>query len=104
MNALSTYEFEYITNSLASCQAILIGSILKELEMEDSKPMILIFGQQIYDWFGKNHVLHARSKHIEEMLHFLREQDDKKVLNVVHCPTQKQLVDYSHKLSNLIPL
>ena len=42
---------------------------------------------------AKNPVLHGRSKHIETKYHFLRNQVQNGIIEVVHCSTQKQLAD-----------
>ena len=38
-------------------------------------------------------MLDGRSKHIDTEFHFLRNQVQKEVLEVMHCSTQKQLTD-----------
>ncbi|KAK8913814.1 MATE efflux family protein 7 [Platanthera zijinensis] len=42
---------------------------------------------------AKNPVLHGRSKHIETRYHFLREQVEQKIVEVVYCPTGEQVAD-----------
>ncbi|KAK8921024.1 hypothetical protein KSP39_PZI020057 [Platanthera zijinensis] len=42
---------------------------------------------------AKNPVLHGRSKHIETRYHFLREQVELKIVEVVYCPTGEQVAD-----------
>ena len=42
---------------------------------------------------AKNPVLHGRSKDIETKYHFLRNEVQSRILEVVHCSIQKQLTD-----------
>jgi hypothetical protein len=41
----------------------------------------------------KNPVLHSRTKHIEVRYHFLRDNVEKGNIDLIHVPTEKQLVD-----------
>jgi len=42
---------------------------------------------------GKNPCLHSRSKHIDIHYHFLRDQYEKGVVDLVHVDTDDQLAD-----------
>ena len=42
---------------------------------------------------AKNPMLHGRSKHIDTKFHFLRNQVQSGMFEVVHCSTQKHLTD-----------
>jgi hypothetical protein len=42
---------------------------------------------------AKNPVLHSRTKNIEVRYHFLRENVEKGNIDLIHVPTEKQLVD-----------
>jgi len=45
--------------------------------------------------------MHGRSKHIEVRFLFLKEQVNKNMLQVVHCPTEEQLVDVFTKAAKI---
>lgn len=45
-------------------------------------------------------MLHGRSKYIDTKFHFMRNRVHDRVLEVVHCSTQKQLVDVLTKAMN----
>lgn len=47
---------------------------------------------------AKNPILYGRNKHIETKFHFLRNQVQNGVLEVMHCSTQKQLKDVLTKV------
>jgi len=42
---------------------------------------------------GKNPCLHFRSKHIDIRFHFLRDQYEKRVVDLIHVDTDDQLAD-----------
>lgn len=91
--ALSTCESEYIAGCMAACQAIWLENILKEMEIEVSRPIELLIDNKSAISLARNPVLHGRSKHIEAKFHFLREQVNKGALQIVHCSTELQLAD-----------
>ena len=46
---------------------------------------------------ARNPVHHKLTKHIDVKYHFIREQLAKKVLNLVYCPSQKNVADIMTK-------
>ncbi|WJX32266.1 hypothetical protein P8452_20610 [Trifolium repens] len=95
--ALSTCEAEYIAGALTACQAVWILNLLQDLKVKVNKPLMLMIDNKSAINLAKNPVLHGRSKHIETKYHFLRNQVQNGVLEVVHCSTQKQLADVMTK-------
>jgi len=93
MVALSTCESKYVAGCLAACQAVWLEPILKEMEIEVSRPIALFIDNKSSINLAKNPVLHGRSKHIEAKFHFLREHVNKEALKIVHCSTDLQLAD-----------
>jgi len=91
--ALSTCEFEYIAGCMAACQAVWLKNILKEMDIEVSRPITLFIDNKSAINLARNPVLHGRSKHIDAKFHFLREQVNKEALQIVHCSTELQLAD-----------
>jgi len=86
--ALSTCESEYIAGCMAACQAVWLENILKEMEIEVSRPITLFIDNKSAMSLARNPILHGRSKHIEAKFHFLREQVNKGALQLVHCSTE----------------
>ncbi|XP_058747163.1 secreted RxLR effector protein 161-like [Vicia villosa] len=86
---LSTCEVEYIAGALCPCQAVWLLNLLHDLNIKMSKPMKLMIDNKSVISLAKNPVLHERSKHIDIKFHFLRNQVQNGVLEVVHCSTQK---------------
>ncbi|XP_050908473.1 uncharacterized protein LOC127122125 [Lathyrus oleraceus] len=64
-----------------------------DLKIKVRKPVKLMIDNKSAISLAKNPVIHGRSKHIDTKFHFLRNQVQNKVLEVVHCSTQKQLTD-----------
>ena len=91
--ALSSCEAEYIAGSYAACQAVWLEELLKELQIGVQKPLKMMVDNVSAINLAKNPISHGRSKHIDVRYHFLREQVNKGVLEMVYCPTEVQLAD-----------
>ena len=91
--ALSTCESEYIAGCMVACQAVWLENMLKEMEIEVSRPIALFIDNKSAISIARNPILHGRSKHIEAKFHFLREQVNKGSLQIVYCSTELQLAD-----------
>lgn len=70
---------------VAACQAIWFGNLLKELKIDFVKPVNLLIDNDQAIILAKNRVLHGISKHIETKFHFLRNQVQNGIIEVVHC-------------------
>lgn len=88
---LSTWEVEYITACSATCQALRLSALLKELRLwnEEESVELLVDSKSTID-LDKNHVSHGKSKHIGTKLHFLRDQVSKGRIKCQHCRTKLQ--------------
>ncbi|XP_050895643.1 uncharacterized protein LOC127102305 [Lathyrus oleraceus] len=64
-----------------------------DLKIKVSKPVRLMIVNKSTIRLTKNPMLHGRSKHIDTKFHFLRNQVQNIVLEIVHCSIQKQLAD-----------
>lgn len=76
-------------------------SLLHEIKFKVSKLVILIIDNKYTISLAKNLVLHGRKKHIDTKYHFMRNQVQNEVLEVVHVNTQKQLVDVLNKANTI---
>ncbi|XP_050885293.1 secreted RxLR effector protein 161-like [Lathyrus oleraceus] len=90
---LSTCEAKYIAGDVTACQVVWLLSLLQDLNIKVNKPLKLMIDNKSALNLAKNLVIYERSKHIETKYHFLRNQIQNGVLEVVHCSTQKQLAD-----------
>ncbi|WJX32734.1 hypothetical protein P8452_21024 [Trifolium repens] len=93
ITALSSCEAEYIVGTFAACQALWLDSVMKELECEASKPLLLRIDNKSAISLAKNPISHGRSKHIETKYHFIREQVSNGMIEIQYCPTELQLAD-----------
>ncbi|KAK8934250.1 hypothetical protein KSP39_PZI014288 [Platanthera zijinensis] len=91
--ALSSCEAEYIAAAVCACQAIWLRNLLEELHHVQDCPTTVLVDNMSAIQIAKNPVLHGRSKHIEMRYHFLREQVEQKIVEVVYCPTGEQVAD-----------
>ena len=91
--ALSTTEAKFI--AAASCYSQLIWMIatlrVYGLLFIERVPLFCESTSAIS--VGKNPCLHFRSKHIDIRFHFLRDQYEKRVVDLIHVDTDDQLAD-----------
>lgn len=92
------YLFMYLwammlQEEISGCQATWLINFLQELKFGVQTLMKLLIDNRSTISLVKNPVLHRRRKHIDTKLHFLRNQVQSGMRNVVHCNTQKQLTD-----------
>jgi len=91
VTALSSCEAEYIAGTLATCQALWLDSVMKELKCEVMRPLTLKIDNKSAISLAKNPISHGRSKHIEIRFHFIREQVTNGMIELYYCPTELQL-------------
>lgn len=71
---LSSCEAEYVTASYVACQVAWIEMLLKELKIMESKIIKLFVDNKLAIDMENHPASHGRSKHIEMICHFLRDQ------------------------------
>ncbi|XP_068319755.1 secreted RxLR effector protein 161-like [Pyrus communis] len=91
--ALSTADAEYISASEATTQAIWLRFVLEyfgELQTDetpfhcDNTSTIAI---------TKNYVFHQKTKHIERRYHFIKDELQEGIIDLVYCPTKELLAN-----------
>lgn len=100
--ALSSTEAEYMALCAASKEVVYIRNFLSELGFGDlvHSPTI-IFGDNISSHqLVKNPVYHARSKHIDIRVHYIREIYKKNLIELKYVPTEENLADIFTKNLN----
>ena len=70
---LSTAEAEYMTDSLASCEALWLRKLLVNLFGQELRPTMIYCDNHSCIQLSENLVFHDRSKHIEIRYHFIRD-------------------------------
>lgn len=90
--ARSSIEAEYRSMALATSEILWIESLLRELEVPFAKRILHCDNLSAVS-LSHNPVLHARTKHMELDVHFLREKVVPQALSVVHVPAAAQVAD-----------
>ena len=75
-----------------------LHSLLRELRVPLSSPSVLWCDNMGAGSLASNLVFHARTKHIEIDVHFVREKLLQKVLDVRYVPTTDQIADVLTKV------
>jgi hypothetical protein len=90
--AQSTTEAEYVAAASCFSQLLWITYTLSGFGEECSHVPLMCDSTSAIS-VAKNPVLHSRTKHIEVRYHFLRDNVEKGNIDLIHVPTEKQLVD-----------
>jgi uncharacterized OB-fold protein len=95
--AQSTVEAEYAAMAHAAKEMIWLQYLLKDLGMSKYSPTILFCDNQGAISLAKNPTHHAKTKHVDVQLHFIRDHIDKGTIDVKYCPTDDMLADIMTK-------
>jgi hypothetical protein len=98
--ALSSTEVEYRGAAVATCEAIWLKRLLKDLH-EVSDPTVIYCDNLSSIQLAKNPVFHARTKHIQVHYHFDRERVLAGEVELTHVPTNRQIADIFTKALGL---
>jgi histone deacetylase 1/2 len=90
--ARSSTEAEYRSMANTTADLLWIQSLLRELQIPFHTPTLLCDNLSAVS-LSHNPVLHAKTKHIELDIHFVREKVISKQLHVLHVPASDQLAD-----------
>ena len=91
--ALSTAEAEYVALSQAAQEAVWLRQLNFDLKGEQSKPTTVYEDNQAAISLSKNPTSHGKSKHIEIKYHYIREQIQKKQIELKYCDTNNMIAD-----------
>jgi len=98
VDALSSCEAKYIFGSFATCQAMWLVELLRELKVSMKAPLELRIDNIFAINMSKNPISHGRSRHIEIRFNFLRDLVNKERVALVYWKTDLQLVDAMTKV------
>ena len=91
--ALSSTEAEYRGATVATCEAIWLKRLLKDLQVEVSDSTTIYYNNLSSIQLAKNPLFHARTKHIEVHYHFVRERILSGEVELQYVPTDRQNTD-----------
>jgi hypothetical protein len=95
--ATSTVESEYAALSAAAREFLWLCILLKDLGQSKYAPKILYCDNQGAIALAKNPTHHAKTKHVDVQLHFIRDHIEKGDLEVLYCPTDDMIADITTK-------
>jgi hypothetical protein len=90
---MSSTEVEYRGVVVATCEAIWLKRLLKDLHEEVSDPTVIYSDNLRSIQLPKNPVFHARTKHIEVHYHFVCERVLSGEVELQYVPTDRQTTD-----------
>ena len=91
--ALSSYEAEYISSTLAMCQGIWIRRFMQELIGDCVKDFDLCIDNKSAIEISRNLVYHGRTKHIEVRYHFIQNCMEENKVMLKYVRTDDQLAN-----------
>ena len=81
----------------AAKELIWLQHLLPDLGMSKYAPKTLFCDNQGAISLAKNPTHHAKTKHVDVQLHFIRDHVEKGTINVEYCPTENMLADLMTK-------
>ena len=91
--ALSTTEAEYVAAASCCSQLIWMIATLRDYGLSFLERVPIYCDSTSAISVSKNPCLHSRSKHIDIRFHFLRDQYEKGVVDLIHVDIDNQLAD-----------
>jgi hypothetical protein len=95
--ALSIAEAEYAALTQAAKEAIWLQNLLKDLEMSKYAPKAIHVDNQGAIALAENPIHHARTKHLDVQLQFVRDHVERNTIELQYCPTNDMLADIMTK-------
>ena len=99
--ALSTYEAEYMAQTLAVTEIVWLRGLLDKLDLLPTGPTIVNADNQAAIWLASNPDYHRRSKYIAVKYHYRREKIKDGTVELNYKPTADMLAD---SLTKALPL
>ena len=90
---LSTTKAEYVAAITATCQAVWLRRVLRDLCHEQEKGTTIYCDNSSAIALSKNSVFHKRKKHINAKFHFIGELVNNGEIVLQHCKTDEQFSD-----------
>jgi len=91
--SLSSTEAEYGALTQASKEVLWLQKLFKDLKREEYAPQILYSDNQGAIALANNPQFHARTKHIDIQVHFIRQCVNDGPIALNYCPTEEMIAD-----------
>jgi len=91
--ALSTTETEYIALCTAAQESTWLRRLLTDIKTPPVRSTVIREDNQSAIAIVKNLVSHARSKHIDVKIHFVREALSSGSIELIYCPTEQMVAN-----------
>jgi hypothetical protein len=91
--SLSTIEAEFMVAAACACQAVWMGRILEKLNHAQDGCTTLMCDNSSTIKLSRNPIMHGRSKHIDVRFYFLHDLTRDRVIELMHCGSQDQVLD-----------
>jgi transposase InsO family protein len=91
--ALSSMESEWYALAVGVQDAIWINSLLSELGVAAPSPLLINVDNEAVIAYGKHSAISTRTRHIGVRYHFIRDNVERKVVELHWVPTDQQLAD-----------
>lgn len=95
--ALSSCESEYVALTAATKEANWIRDLLNELGFPRKWPTPILVDNQSAIELSKHPLYHSRTKHIQLAFHYVRQEQAKRIIDVVKVNTAEQPADFLTK-------
>ena len=86
---ISLAEVEYVYSTSATCQAIWMRRVLKDLMHEQDESTTIYCDNKSTIALSKNYIFHKRTKHIDTTYHFIRELINNGEISLEYCKSEK---------------
>jgi hypothetical protein len=101
--SISFAEAEYVAATSASCQAVWLRRILKDMSHTKKDPTPILCDNTSAIALSKNHVFYKKRKHIDTRFHFIHELVNNSDITLQLFGSQDQLVDiFTKPLGNFV--
>lgn len=91
--ATSSCEAEYRAAFTTTVECVWLCRLVEDFGIVNTNPTPILADSQSAIAIAKNPIFHARTKHIEVHYHYVREQHNAGVINLLYCSTHENVAD-----------
>jgi hypothetical protein len=97
MVTMSSAEAEYVALTETIKEVVWAKRVARQFGFNSQKPTRIYTDSQSAIAMVRNHNFSSRTKHIDVRFHYIREQKEKKTIELVYCPTETNIADLMTK-------